>query len=138
MPCACAEEICASGSISKNHQHTNLNKCGKFHACIWNSTILALSRLASSLAVDNLLKPKRKHLGEDFHQMALQEQHKSFVHVRNHLKKAKKRQAKYVNKGSKAVEFQEVDALYNKKQRGGKLGKKWKPFYRIIEKTGPV
>ena len=46
MPCACAEEICRSGSISKNHQLTNLNKCEKFHACIRNSTILALSRLA--------------------------------------------------------------------------------------------
>ena len=39
-------EICRSGSISKNRQLTNLNKCGKFHACIRNSTILALSRLA--------------------------------------------------------------------------------------------
>ena len=47
MPCACAEETCRSGSISKNHQLTNLNKCGKFHACIRNSTILALSRLAN-------------------------------------------------------------------------------------------
>ena len=48
MPCACAEEICRSGSISKNHQLTNLNKCGKFHACIRNSTILALSRIAKT------------------------------------------------------------------------------------------
>ena len=32
--------------ISQNHQLTNLNECGKFHACIRNSTILALSRLA--------------------------------------------------------------------------------------------
>ena len=46
LPCACAEEICQSGSISKSHQLTNLNNCGKFHACIWKSTILALSRLA--------------------------------------------------------------------------------------------
>ena len=46
MPCACAEEICRRGSISKKHQLTNLNKCGKFHACIRNSTILALSRIA--------------------------------------------------------------------------------------------
>ena len=28
--------------------------------------------------------------------------------------------------------------MYNKKQRDGILGQKWKPFYRIIEKTGPV
>ena len=46
LTCACAEEICRNGSISKNHQLINLNKCGKLHACIWNSTILALSRLA--------------------------------------------------------------------------------------------
>ena len=49
MPCACSEEVCRSGSISKNHQLTNLNKCGKFHACIRNGTILALSRLAKQL-----------------------------------------------------------------------------------------
>ena len=56
MPCACAEEICRSGSISKNHQLTNLNKCGKFHACIRNSTILALSCLAiiSKLATNEI------------------------------------------------------------------------------------
>ena len=35
-----------SGSISINHQLTNLNKCGKLHLCIRNSTILALSRQA--------------------------------------------------------------------------------------------
>ena len=49
MPCACADEICRRGSISNIHQLTNLNKCGKFHACIRNSTILALSRLAIDL-----------------------------------------------------------------------------------------
>ena len=32
----------------KNYQIINLNKCGKFHACIRNSTILALSGLAIS------------------------------------------------------------------------------------------
>ena len=46
MHCACAEKICRRGSIYKNHQLTNINKCGKFHACIRNST-LALSRLAN-------------------------------------------------------------------------------------------
>ena len=28
--------------------------------------------------------------------------------------------------------------MYNKKQRDGKLGQKWKSFYRIVETTGPV
>ena len=86
------------------------------------------------LPVDNLLKPRRKYLSEDFHQMALQEQHKSFVHVRNHLEKAKKRQAKYANKGSKTVEFQVGDTVYNKKQRDGKLGQNGSHFIESLKR----
>ena len=33
------------------------------------------------LPIDNILKPRRKYLGEDYHQIALQEQHKAFVLV---------------------------------------------------------
>ena len=47
------------------------------------------------LPIDNILKPRRKYVGEDYHQIALQEQHKAFVTVRSNLRKAKKRQAKY-------------------------------------------
>ena len=52
------------------------------------------------------MKPRRKYLGEHYHQIALQEQHKPFVSVRNHVKKAKKRQAMYAEKGTKEIEFQ--------------------------------
>ena len=45
------------------------------------------------LPIDNILKPRRKYVGEDYHQIALQEQHKAFVTVRSNLRKAKKRQA---------------------------------------------
>lgn len=91
------------------------------------------------LPVDNILKPRRKYVGEEYHQIALQEQHKSFVHVRNHLKKAKKRQAKYADKGTKIVDYKVGDPVYyENKRRKGKLGQKWKPYYRVIEKTGPV
>ena len=57
------------------------------------------------LPIDNIMKPRRKYLGEDYHQIALQEHHKAFVSVRNHLKKAKKRQAKYADRGTKVVDF---------------------------------
>ena len=92
-----------------------------------------------ALPVDNILKPKRKYLGEESHQIALQEQHKSFVAVRNHLKKAKKRQAKYADKGTNMIEFKVGDPVfYKNNQRKGKLDLKWKPYYRILEKKGPV
>ena len=64
------------------------------------------------LPVDNILKPRRKYVGEDYHQIALQEQHKAFVHVRNHFKKAKKRQARYADKKAKSVDFNVGDPVY--------------------------
>ena len=91
------------------------------------------------LPIDNLLKPCRKYQGEETRKTALQEQHKSLVTVRNNLKKAKKRQAKYANKNTKVVEFEVGDPVYYKNnQRKGKLDMKWKPFNRILERTGPV
>ena len=66
------------------------------------------------LPVDNILKPRRKYMGEDYHQFALQEQHKAFVSVRNHLKTAKKRQAKYANKGTKEVNYEVGDPVFYK------------------------
>ena len=78
-------------------------------------------------------------MGEDYHQIALQEQHRAFVSVGNHLKKAKKRQAKYADKGTKEIEFQVGDPVfYKNNQRKSKLDLKWKPYYRIIEKIGLV
>ena len=87
------------------------------------------------LPIDNILKPRRKHLGEDYHQTVLQEQHKAFVSVRNHLKKAKKRQANYAVRGTKAIDYEVGDPVFYKTHnRKTKLDAKWKPYYRIIEK----
>ena len=58
------------------------------------------------LPLDNILKPCRCYLGEEPHKIGLQQQHKSFILVHNHLKKAKKRQARYANRNAKYIEFQ--------------------------------
>lgn len=50
------------------------------------------------LPIVNILKPRRKYNGEEKHKLAHQEQHESFILVHEHLKRAKKRQAKYANK----------------------------------------
>ena len=91
------------------------------------------------LPVDNILKPKRKYLGENYHEIALQEQHKSFVAVRNNLKKAKVKQSRYADKERKVVGNNIGDAVfYRNNQRKNKLDSKWKPYYRVVEKRGPV
>ena len=50
------------------------------------------------LPINNILKPRRKYYVDQEHQIALEQQHKSFVLVHKYLKKAKKKQAKYANK----------------------------------------
>ena len=68
----------------------------------------------------------------------LQEQYKPFVTVRNHLRKAKKRHAKYADRGPKEIEYKVGDPVYYKNPRKGKFNVKYLPYYRIIKKNGPV
>ena len=77
-------------------------------------------------------------MGKEYHQNAMQEQHKSFVTVRNHLRKAKKRQAKYADRGTKEIKYKAGGPIYYQNPRKGKFGMKYLPYYRIIEKKGPV
>ena len=70
------------------------------------------------------------------HQIALEQQQKSFVLVHHRLKQAKKRFAKYADRNSK---FEVGDpVLYKVRKNGSKLNVDWKPYFRIIEKTGSV
>jgi transposase InsO family protein/predicted aspartyl protease len=91
------------------------------------------------LPLDTILKPRRRYMGEDQYQIALNQQHKSFVLVHRHTKEARKRRKKYADRHSKEEKFQVGDPVYLKNHRKtNKLDNKWTPYYRIIEQTGPV
>jgi hypothetical protein len=91
------------------------------------------------LPVDNILRPRRKYLGDEHHQVVLEIQHKSFLQLHKNLEKAKKRQDKYANRGAVPLNFQIGDAVYLRNHTPkGKLDRKWFPFYRIISQTSPV
>jgi transposase InsO family protein len=91
------------------------------------------------LPLDTILKPRRRYMGEDQHQIALQEQHKAFVRVHRHMKEAKKRQKGLADRNSKEVCFKVGDPVYLKKhRRTGKLDSKWRSHFRIIKETGPL
>ena len=71
--------------------------------------------------------------------MGLDQQHKSFVVVHQHLKKAKRSQTRYAESNSHYTEFQVADTVYLKQQQcRSKLQGRWCPYYRIIEKTSLV
>ena len=94
----------------------NVNESTKF------SPYYLLHNRDSVLPLDNILKPHRCYLGEEPHKIGLQQQHKSFILVHYHLKKAKKRQARYADRNAKYTVFQVGDPMYVKKrQRSSKL-----------------
>ena len=59
--------------------------------------------------------------------------------MRRHLKKAKKRQAKYADRGAQQIDYEVGDPVFYKNQcMQNKLEVRWKPFQRIIAKRGPA
>lgn len=111
----------------------NINESSKF------SPFFLLFNRDVVLTLDTILKPRRKYVGEDMHQIALEQQHKSFLLVHKNLKQAKKRQAHYANKNAKDLKFAIGDPVYYRNHlRKSKLEMKWKPYYRIIEQTSRV
>jgi hypothetical protein len=91
------------------------------------------------LPLDTILKPRRRYMGEDQYQIALQQQHKAFVLVHRNMKAAKGKQKRYADRHSKEEHFQVGDPVYLKNhRRTSKFDNKWTPYYRIIEQTGPL
>ena len=91
------------------------------------------------LPIDNILRPRRKYMGDEPHQVALEEQHKAFVRVHRIMKRSKQRQAKYANRNAVDIEFKIGDPVYYKNNtRQSKLQSKWLPYYRIIKQISPV
>ncbi|BFZ04571.1 hypothetical protein BsWGS_07610 [Bradybaena similaris] len=91
------------------------------------------------LPLDNLLRPRRKYEGTDGHEIILMEQHRAFVTVQRHVRHARERQRKYADRGAAVPDIKVGDCVFYKNfQKTSKLDARWKPYYVVIEKTGPV
>ena len=91
------------------------------------------------LPVDDLLRPRRKYVGEDHYRLVIEQQHKIFVQAQRRIKRAQKRRNSIVNKSRREVKLDVGDPVYHRKHfRQGKLDSRWKPYHRIVEQTGPV
>ena len=88
--------------------------CNKFNVSEFSkySHLYFLYNRDVVLPVDNLLKARRKYHGEEEYKIALQEQHKAFLTVKNNLRKGKRRQARYADRKTKAVDFKVGDPVY--------------------------
>lgn len=91
------------------------------------------------LPVDNLLRPRAKYTGEEFHRIALQEAHKSFLLAHKYLKQSKRKNKKLLDKKAKDIQFEINDPVYYMNfTKKNKLENRWKSHYRILEKIGPL
>ena len=91
------------------------------------------------LPLDNILRPRRIYHGEEHHEIALQEMHRTFTLVRNNIRKARKKATDGSRSKTKDVKFEVGDLVYYKNHhRRGKLDVRWRPYYVVIENTGPV
>ena len=89
--------------------------------------------------IDNLLKPRRKYQGEDPHKIALEQEHKVFLLVRQNSRMSMKKGNNLINSKAKDVIFKVGDAIYYRSHnRKSKLDAKWKLFCRIIKQTSLV
>ena len=86
--------------------------------------------------LDNLLKPRCKSQGKETHQIALEQQYKTFMSVYRHMKQEKRKQAKYADRNSEDTEFKINDPVYYKNfRKSNKLQNNWQPYFRVIEKS---
>ena len=63
------------------------------------------------LPIDNLLRPRKKYLGEDRHRINLEQQHKIFTQVRRRIRRAQKRRNDRMNKNREEVSFKIGDPV---------------------------
>ena len=95
------------------------------------------------LPMDTLLMPKQKYMAEDYVPIMLERLHKSFTKVKHFMGEAREKNKQYVANKAVTKDFKPGDAVYYLDKRGHpemsrKLISKWKPYYRVIEKTSPV
>ena len=93
---------------------------------------------SATLPLDNLLKPRRKYVGEEYHKQAIENTHVNFLQTLKHTRKSKKENMKN-EKRRHATEFKVGDPVYYRNHtKSNKLENNWKINYQIVEKTGPL
>ena len=91
------------------------------------------------LPLDNILRPRRKYMGEDLHKVIMENQHKTFTQVHRQIQKSRAKGRRLANEKRPEVALEVGDAVYLRNhQRKSKLDQKWKPYFRITKQLSPV
>ena len=89
------------------------------------------------LPLDNLLLPRRKYHGDEYHKQAIENYHKTFLQTVKYIRKSKIPSKK--DSKRKEISFNIGDHIYYRNHRkSNKLENNWITHFIIVDKTGPV
>ena len=82
-----------------------------------------------------MLGAKLPYLGNEYHKHLLARNHEIYRNVYQNLLAARKKRNKHANKNAQWVDFQVNDPVFYKNYgRKSKFDRKWKPYFRVMEK----
>jgi len=91
------------------------------------------------LPLHNLLRPRRKYLGENFSDILLERQHKIFKQVHQRVKRMQRKNIRNQEATMTENAFAVGDLVFYKShKKTHKLDTRWSPGYVIIKQTTPV
>ena len=97
------------------------------------------------LPIDTLLQPQLRYMGDDYVPTMLQRIHNVYVDAKDNIRNTQMRNQELANKRAKLDVFEPGDPVYyfdisysQNQAHSTKLQSRWKPFYRIVKRTGPV
>ena len=151
----------SNGAVERSHRTLNdiLSKLMGEHGDTWDlylSSALAALRTNVSkttlmspfkllynrdpvLPLDNLLRPRERTHSEEYHELAFETLHKSFLTVLKNSKRAKESRNRTANKKRSPIDFKVGDPVFLKNnKKTTKLDKNWLTHHYIVERLGPV
>ena len=95
------------------------------------------------LPLDTLLQPKLRYVGDEYVPHALQRLHSVFSQVKINHAAAREKNKRLYDRKAETLTFEPGDPVFYhdpaiRQGQPDKLQLKWKPYYRVIEKVGPV
>jgi hypothetical protein len=84
------------------------------------------------LPIDNLLRPRRKYVREEYHELLIEKMHEIYAKAARNAERAAHRSRKYANRNAHQQEFAVGDWVYLARMKGGsKFVEKWDSGFQV-------
>jgi hypothetical protein len=89
------------------------------------------------LPIDQILKPKSKYYGEDYHKLALEEMYKAYTLVHRRSKEAFQKRQRLETNRRMTQPLEEADpVMYKMQEPKSKFDNRWREGYQVLKRIG--